>query len=401
MRKLFDITGKTISGEWGSNDDDKTGIPVIRTTNFTNEGNIDYSNVVTRKIKKNNIEKKFLKYGDIIIEKSGGSDNQPVGRVVYFDNKDGKYLFNNFTGLLRVKDTSKWNSRYVFWSLFASYKQGKTKMYQNKTTGLHNLRTDAYVKDLNIKDLSFKSQVNISNILDKARKEIELRKEELAKLDTLIKARFVEMFGTTNDNIFNYPVVRLGECVSLQGGYAFKSKDFVDNGIKLVQIGNVNKDYLDWKTVNRVPKDFVNVYKDFQLKENDLLIALTRPIIKSIHSVKLAKVSKSDLPCLLNQRVGRFIILKRLNPYFLEQLCKMDDFRYYVEQMSSNSLQPNISGKQVEEYKIILPPIELQNEFASFVQQVDKSKVVNASIMKYIISIRFYLYFKENKEGAR
>ena len=84
MTKLFDITGKTISGEWGSNDDDKTGIPVIRTTNFTNEGNIDYSNVVTRKIKKNNIEKMFLKYGDIIIEKSGGSDNQPVGRVVVF-----------------------------------------------------------------------------------------------------------------------------------------------------------------------------------------------------------------------------------------------------------------------------------------------------------------------------
>lgn len=237
-----------------------------------------------------------------------------------------------------------------------------------------------YIKLSNLTDIvielpTMDVQRKIVEKLKKLRR-IRLNKEdELIKLDSLVKARFVEMFGTTNDNIFNYPVVRLGECVSLQGGYAFKSKDFVDNGIKLVQIGNVNKDYLDWKTVNRVPKDFVNVYKDFQLKENDLLIALTRPIIKSIYSVKLAKVSKSDLPCLLNQRVGRFIILKRLNPYFLEQLCKMDDFRYYVEQMSSNSLQPNISGKQVEEYKIILPPIELQNEFASFVQQVDKSKV--------------------------
>ena len=103
MAKLIEITGKVLSGEWGTDDESGNGVPVLRTTNFTNEGIVDYSNVVTRTIQKKNIDAKYLRKGDIIIEKSGGSDKQPVGRVIYFDGPESTYLFNNFTGLLRVK----------------------------------------------------------------------------------------------------------------------------------------------------------------------------------------------------------------------------------------------------------------------------------------------------------
>ena len=401
MTKLFDITSKTISGEWGSNDDDKTGIPVIRTTNFTNEGNIDYSNVVTRKIKKNNIEKKFLKYGDIIIEKSGGSDNQPVGRVVYFDNKDGKYLFNNFTGLLRVKDTSKWNSRYVFWSLFASYKQGKTKMYQNKTTGLHNLRTDAYVKDLNIKDLSFKSQVNISNILDKARKEIELRKEELAKLDTLIKARFVEMFGDPIVNPYNFKQEKL-ECLSCLitkgASPTWQGFNYVedDDQTLFITSENVKNGYLDLKKSKYVENKFNDKHRRSILQKGDFLINIVGASIG-----RAAQYSENKLAN-INQAVA-LVRLKSnvISSVYLSIYLNSNKALDMYQKMQSNVARANLSLQNIKDLEIILPPIELQNEFASFVQQVDKSKVVNASIMKYIISIRFYLYFKENKEGAR
>ena len=85
MAKLIEITGKAISGEWGNDDLTGEGIPVLRTTNFTNEGLVNYANVVTRDLGKKDISKKYLQPGDIIIEKSGGSDNQPVGRVIYFD----------------------------------------------------------------------------------------------------------------------------------------------------------------------------------------------------------------------------------------------------------------------------------------------------------------------------
>ena len=85
MAKLIEITGKALSGEWGTDDETGEGIPVLRTTNFTNEGVVNYNDVVTRTITKKNIDEKFLRKGDIIIEKSGGSDKFPVGRVIYFD----------------------------------------------------------------------------------------------------------------------------------------------------------------------------------------------------------------------------------------------------------------------------------------------------------------------------
>ena len=88
MAKLIEITGKALSGEWGSDDTTGNGIPVLRTTNFTNEGIVNYQNVITRTIGKKNISEKYLRQGDIIIEKSGGSDKQPVGRVIYFDGPE-------------------------------------------------------------------------------------------------------------------------------------------------------------------------------------------------------------------------------------------------------------------------------------------------------------------------
>ena len=102
MTRLIEITGKAVSGEWGSDDTAGNGTPILRTTNFTNEGVVDYSDVVTRDLGEKDLSEKYLRKGDIIIEKSGGSDKQPVGRVIYFEGPETTYVFNNFTGLLRV-----------------------------------------------------------------------------------------------------------------------------------------------------------------------------------------------------------------------------------------------------------------------------------------------------------
>lgn len=138
------VIHKPLSGEWGKDDPSGIGIKVLRTTNFTDAGYIDYTDVVTRCIEQKKVEAKAMQDGDILIEKSGGSDTKPVGRVVLYHDASENYLFNNFTALLRPINASI-NSRFLFMFLFVSYWNGATKLYENKTTGIHNLKLTDYL----------------------------------------------------------------------------------------------------------------------------------------------------------------------------------------------------------------------------------------------------------------
>ncbi len=98
--QLAELIETPITGEWGNeikDADNQNIVKVIRTTNFTNSGEIDYLDITLRDIEYTKCEKKKLKYGDIILEKSGGTDVNPVGRVVFFDKNDPNdvYLTNN------------------------------------------------------------------------------------------------------------------------------------------------------------------------------------------------------------------------------------------------------------------------------------------------------------------
>ena len=125
---LRSVLAQPDSGEWGEEDNDGSGVKVLRTANFTDFGSIDYGDVVSRKIDSRKIERKALQPGDILIEKSGGTDSKPVGRVVLFRGYPETVLFNNFTALLRTKCASL-NRGYLFAYLYVSYWNGSTRPY--------------------------------------------------------------------------------------------------------------------------------------------------------------------------------------------------------------------------------------------------------------------------------
>ena len=376
MTKLFAITGKPISGEWGTDAEEGNGIPVLRTTNFTNTGKIDYSNVVMRNINKNDLTNKYLKKGDIILEKSGGSDKQPVGRVVYFDGPDDTYLFNNFTGLLRVKEQKEWLPKYVFWALYASYKQGKTRQFENKTTGLHNLQSDAFVKKTDIKQVDFCKQIEISAILDKLRCQIETRKNEINELDVLVKARFVEMFGDPCCNQLNWKCKKLNEITSKIGSGATPKggkESYVVNGVSFVRSLNVYDGNFVYKNLAHLTQEQASQLQNVTLKKDDVLINITGASV-----ARSCIVPNDILPARVNQHVSILRPnLENVNPVFLNQLLISYNFKNKLLNLGSagGATRQAITKQQLEDLEIILPPIELQNQFALFVHQVDKSKV--------------------------
>jgi type I restriction enzyme S subunit len=99
--------------------------------------------------------------------------------------------------------------------------------------------------------------------------------------------------------------VELNEIVKLQTGYPFKSEKFSESGIKLLKGSNVIVQKIDWNDVDYYPTSEKENFGDYLLREGDIVIAMDRPFVSD--GFKLARISKKDLPCLLVQRIGRFL----------------------------------------------------------------------------------------------
>jgi len=185
-KPLSECIGTTFPGEWGEDDTDGSGVNVIRTTNFTNSGKLDLTDVVTRKIDQAKIDKKLLIPGDIILERSGGTSDNPVGRVVYFE-AIGTFLFNNFTQLLRCKEGV--NSLFVFYSLYNYYHTHKNEIRRmgNKTTGIQNLKMDKYW-DIPIADASPEQEEQFVSLYKQANKSKDELRKSIEAIEKVIKS---------------------------------------------------------------------------------------------------------------------------------------------------------------------------------------------------------------------
>ncbi len=215
-------------------------------------------------------------------------------------------------------------------------------------------------------------QKKIAAILEKADTAREKRRKANELTEQFLQSAFLEMFGDPVTNPKGFPKMPLGSVAKLQGGFAFKSTDFVAEGVKLVKITNVHKDLLVWEDVDRLPDEYLKKYETFTLKRDDVVISMTRPIIKSLNSVKVVKIHSNDIPCLLNQRVGRFIPDKhQIIENYLLHFCYTEYFRTKVDSFCSTSLQPNISSDQVEEIQIPVPSLDVQQEFSTLVEKIE------------------------------
>lgn len=374
LEKLKDLLEDKYAGEWGDEDTDNSGICVIRTTNFTNSGRLDFSNVVTRKIDKKIIEKKKLKYGDIILEKSGGSENQPVGRVVYFDKYEDNHICNNFTHVLRIYD-KKAVSKYVMYFLLDIYKKGITEYFQNKTTGIRNLQMKRYL-ELDIVLPPLETQKKIVDVLEKAEKTLEKRKEAIKLLDELVKSRFIGMFGdpVINPKGWRYPQIEevvADEKNAIKAGpfgSALKKEYYVESGYKIygqeqVISGDVN--FGDYYITESKYKEL----KNYAIKANDVLISLVGTY------GKLLIIPDEYQPGIINPRLMKIT--------FDSNIVNNIYFKYFFQSESlANKLSNNTHGGTmdilnvgiVKKMHMQIPPIELQNQFADFVKQCDKLK---------------------------
>ena len=378
MPGLEEITGKAISGEWGTDAEEGEGIPVLRTTNFTNDGMISYENVVRRTIEKKNLSDKFLRPGDIILEKSGGSDKQPVGRVVYYDGPEETYLFNNFTGLLRVKDANQWIPKYVFYALFANYAHGGTRQYENQTTGIHNLKTDQYVRDTVIPEKPLAEQRAIVSVFDEINRLLTLHKQQFSKLDKLLKARFVELFGDPVKNEKRWTLVPLGDVAEIRigpFGSLLHKEDYIDGGHALVNPSHIVNDKIVTDEKLTVSDEKYAALSAYKLRKDDIVLG------RRGEMGRCAVVHQDGLLC----GTGSMIIRPNgeILPYFLQKMLSSPSYRTIIENKAVGTTMMNLNVPIVSSLMLPRLPKRQQEKYIAFVHQSDKSKLtVQKSIDK-------------------
>lgn len=365
---LKDIIQKPISGEWGLEDLYGTGIPVLRTANFTNEGIINFENVVTRNISPSKLKGKLLQKGDILLEKSGGSDRQPVGRVVYFDGQADKYGFNNFTSALRISDLTMWNPKYIFYALYANYHHGGTRKYENKTTGLHNLKVDLFIRSFSVPYATLIKQNEIVKKLDLLNHLENVCEVQLQKLDELIKSRFIEMFGDLI-NEPKYPGIKLGSLgVMITGGTPSRKHDeYYGGNIPFISTPCLGSNFISEKNVqNYLTEAGVKNSATHKIPPYSLMVG---------NRVGVGKSSINTCEMCTNQDILSFVDIdtSRFDLLFLKKV--IDQYSPYFDEHKRGATIQGVPSKVIKDSMVPDVPLEMQKRYTALVKQSDKSKM--------------------------
>ena len=286
----------------------------------------------------------------------------------------GVYIWNRGKALLNQHifkvtfDKCEVNKPYFVYAV-----QHKLKEMESKTHG-------ATMKHIVKKDFdntiipfpSLEKQAEIADVLDKVSSIIVARQRELQKLDELVKARFVEMFGDPIDNTKKLPVEQFSRCCldMHQGINTVADKvEYQSVGYPIIQSKNITKGYLDLLDVRYLTdKDYLKYHEKYNPKVNDMLICNIGTIGKSL-------IIKEEQDFLIAWNL--FLVklnLEKVKPDYIKVFVEFLNDRHYYDQFLTGGTVKFVNKKTMGNIPVILPPMELQNQFADFVKQLDKSK---------------------------
>lgn len=217
-------------------------------------------------------------------------------------------------------------------------------------------------------------QKKVVEVLDRMDSLISLRKKQLQKLDDLVKSRFVEMFGDPKINPYNYPVANLGEHIAfLTSGSRGWAKYCVDDGKEwFITIKNVKDCTISVENMQSINAPSGAEAERTRVQEGDLLISITADLGRT--GVVTKEIAEHG--AYINQHLTCIRLDKKiLNPlyvaYFMETTAGKDQF----EAKNQSAVKAGLNFNSINSLRIMIPPIDKQNEFVTFVKHVDKSRL--------------------------
>lgn len=271
---------------------------------------------------------------------------------------------------------SKVSPEFMFWLL-----KGKNTELNSKGTGSTFKAIGRKVlEEILVPDIGIEQQAEYSAILEKINGIIQLRKHELQKLDDLTKARFIEMFGDPISNPFGWQVKKLADVsVLITNGNTPKggSENYVDEGIIFLRSQNVWRNRIDLDDVAYIDIDTHVAMKKSSVHDKDILITKTGRINTENSSLgRAALFHGTDNSANINGHIYLVRLDGTVIPEYVVAILTGEPYRRYIRKVCVGGIDKRqINLDQVEDFPIILPPIELQEQFVTFVTQTDKSKV--------------------------
>ena len=213
-------------------------------------------------------------------------------------------------------------------------------------------------------------QRRIAAVLNKVSGLIAKRREQLDKLDELVKARFVEMFGDPVSNPYNWEKVSLSELADIRigpFGSLLHKEDYIEGGHPLVNPSHIidGKIVIDEKlTVSH--QKYVEL-EAYHLKAGDVVMG------RRGEMGRCAVVSQEDLLC----GTGSLLIRPKgkVTADYIQKIISFPSFKKMIEDMAVGQTMPNVKFPIVSAFQIIKPPVQVQENYYTFVTQVDKSKL--------------------------
>ena len=153
---------------------------------------------------------------------------------------------------------------------------------------------------------------------------------------------------------------KLGNYLKLLGGFAFKSEDRVSAGMRWLKIANVGINEIKWDEIDYLPYEFKSIYNNFILQENDIVIAMTRPLLSD--KLKISKISKYDSNSFLNQRVGKFLFTNEVNKEFMYFLFQHTDFISNLMIKIIGTDPPNVGSDDIQGIILSFPKDKKEQE---------------------------------------
>ena len=346
----------------------KSGIRIIRISNVQ-KGYIEDTTPAFYPIETADLDRFMLEQGDLLVSLTGN-----VGRVAILGKELLPAALNQRVACLRLK-SDKISKNYLFHILNSNFFEKQCIMASNGVAQ-KNLSTE-WLKNYEVPCYERDQQEKIVMVLSTIQSVISGRKHELQKLDDLVKARFVELFGNPISNPMKWDIYQLEECLErIDNGKSFICSDKPRTGDNPAILKLSAATYGDYRpNENKALLDESLFVESSEVHAGDLLF--TRKNTPELVGAA-AYVQNTPPKLMMPDLIFRLVPNEKVNAVFLWQLINCKEFRPVIQAISGGSAKSmsNISKERLGKIKVICPPRELQDSLIPFVKRVDKSKAV-------------------------